>query len=240
MKRSILLLIAIIWAGTANAQCNATIAPTSFTAISTTTTMDSAGAHSSGNNLLICAGATLYYDYIYQYKTFYVSNGATLVIKKIQQCDVYLESGATLQIDTVGSGFVAPIISNIHFDSTNVTLIDTNQFIGASSNWVHCIGNAFDFSLFSTAPCTPLSVIDSRLRTTEFNFENPVRDYINLQPDVIDEIATIKLIGISGKTIKSITSVNGPIDVTFLPQGIYFLQLQNREGATVLKKFYKN
>ena len=65
-------------------------------------------------------------------------------------------------------------------------------------------------------------------------------DYISLPETVFEKIASFAFIDISGKTLHSANNISQEINVTYLPRGIYFLQVRGKDGSTVVKKFLKN
>jgi hypothetical protein len=235
MKKLILLIFLTSIFQTSQAQCNATLVGTNTSVISANTTINSAGSWK--DSILICSGATLTYDYMFEYRQFYVRSGATLVLNKIQICEVYLEQGATLQIDTIGT--LAPMVSNIYFDSSNVTLIDTNQ-LQSGINWNHCAGNTFNYSVFTPAqPCTPLSVNNNLSSVLDVTFTNPVYDNMHFHSLVSSQIAGIKIMDLSGKVVQKIGSPARNLDVSSLPNGMYFIQFIDKEGRALTKKMVK-
>jgi hypothetical protein len=64
-------------------------------------------------------------------------------------------------------------------------------------------------------------------------YPNPVKDILTIQsPDVIDQVA---LYNILGKKLLSVARNFQQIDVTFLPEGIYFATITTAKGKTVRK-----
>ena len=240
--KKLLLLITVLFSGmTAFAQCGTNLVYTSTTVFSSNDTINTMTASNSAmQDIVVCAGNTLTYNYSPNYKSFYVEGGATLVLNEIQVCNVHLASGATLVIDTLPGNQQLVGIQQIFFDSSNVTVIDTNQIMGGLG-WQPCTGAIFNYVGFPSPPCTPLAVVDNSVETLlNLNFENPVRDQITLNALLVQKLSRIQIVDVSGKTINSIHNLLQPIDVSYLPQGIYFLQMKSKEGNTVAKKFFKN
>ncbi len=226
----------------AQTQCNPTLAAASTTIISSTMLMDTTSSVAAQGQVLICGGNTLTYN-SYLGKDFYIRTGATLILKAAQIVKIYMEPGATLVIDTNGAVFSNIIFNGIAYDSTNATFVDTNQAYIPSGPpyWNHCLGNTFNYTGFAPIqPCTPLSVADNDLSVFNLEFENPVRDNIILNGLMLEKTKAVLIIDIAGKVIKNITQFNQPIDVSYLPQGIYFLELKSKNGSSAVSKFLKD
>lgn len=117
----------------------------------------------------------------------------------------------------------------------------TNQIASQPSNWMHCPGNSFMYSGFSPfQPCVPLSLDDNKFQSLILSFENPVRNKIRLTDIVVGQLHSAKIIDISGKIIREYLLDLSTIDASFLPKGLYLLQLTNFDGELVVKKFAKD
>lgn len=246
MKHILLILFICSTSYMAMAQappCNMTLIGTNTTVVSSTMLMDSAASTSAHQNILICGGNTLTYNWVLG-KDFFVQNGATLILKSAQIARISLETGATLVFDTVGQVFPGgTIISGITYDSMNVTFVDTNQIYTdtASVYWNNCAGNTFNYTVFSPPmPCTPLAIDNSLKAALNVNFSNPVQHQIVFNSLVLEQASSIKILDMTGKVVRSIVEIERSVDVSFLPQGIYLLQVGAKDGNSVVKKFLKN
>jgi sugar lactone lactonase YvrE len=71
-------------------------------------------------------------------------------------------------------------------------------------------------------------------------FPNPAVDYLNIQnPDGL-EISSIRILGIQGNEVFYSENIRNTVNVSDLQKGMYFIYLQDSEGAQFVQKFYKN
>lgn len=70
-------------------------------------------------------------------------------------------------------------------------------------------------------------------------FPNPVKNTINLEPDMAVRYATATLCNSVGEIVLSQSVFNPRIDVSSLSSGIYYLQLTNDQGQIITEKLIK-
>jgi hypothetical protein len=70
-------------------------------------------------------------------------------------------------------------------------------------------------------------------------FPNPVKNTINLEPDMAVRYATATLCNSVGEIVLSQSVFNPWIDVSSLSSGIYYLQLTNDQGEIITEKLIK-
>ncbi|WP_405563308.1 T9SS type A sorting domain-containing protein [Polaribacter sp. Asnod6-C07] len=82
-----------------------------------------------------------------------------------------------------------------------------------------------------------LSISDiNQLQIEEFKlFPNPTTNQISFNIPLIN----IKIIDVSGKVVKNVTSQTQNIDITHFTPGIYILKGQSKKGETIIKKIIK-
>ena len=83
--------------------------------------------------------------------------------------------------------------------------------------------------------CDPTSVSDTEINKFTIS-PNPVTDVINITYN--EEISKITVYNLTGQKIMSVMN-NTAVDVSSLNFGIYFLQIQNKKGNLITKKFIK-
>ena len=102
-----------------------------------------------------------------------------------------------------------------------------------------CIGRA---NLYNNSIFVRLTIgIQERNLIEEVNvFPNPAKDYISIQSEIMNEVSSIQLLNSVGQIVKddfdSSSNKQYQIDV---PNGIYFLRLQFRDGTVGTKKIIK-
>lgn len=84
----------------------------------------------------------------------------------------------------------------------------------------------------------PLAIESTELNNTRL-FPNPVRDKLNLDGPLRLRKQNIRIFATSGESIEFKMTNNRQIDVTTLPDGIYFLQVRDGE-STMTWQFTKN
>ena len=102
-----------------------------------------------------------------------------------------------------------------------------------------CIGRA---NLYNNSIFVRLTIgIQERNLIEEVNvFPNPAKDYISILSEIMNEVSSIQLLNSVGQIVKddfdSSSNKQYQIDV---PNGIYFLRLQFRDGTVGTKKIIK-
>ncbi len=85
------------------------------------------------------------------------------------------------------------------------------------------------------------TIIDNILSTKEHSLQqlkiypNPVKDILNLS----EEVSDVRILDVSGKTIKTILNSRKSVDVSGLSKGVYVISASTKTGEKINKKFVK-
>jgi hypothetical protein len=91
---------------------------------------------------------------------------------------------------------------------------------------------------FAISPSTTTGLNENAMNTNSFIYPNPSTDRINLNTA---EVLDIRIYNYTGQIVKAIPNNSGQIDVSDLNNGIYFLQVSNKNSSTSsIYKFIKN
>lgn len=87
---------------------------------------------------------------------------------------------------------------------------------------------------------TPLPVVSTREVNTlpVALFPNPVKDVLNIQLEYSDATTTLRLLDSQGRVVMSQAQATNTLDISQLPNGIYWLELES-EGKTASRKVVK-
>jgi uncharacterized delta-60 repeat protein len=128
---------------------------------------------------------------------------------------------------------------------TNGLVIDdinnTNQIafdIALQTDGKIVITGVSDEDLMTSRYTSGLVGIEDVIELSSFNiYPNPVKDQLTITTEN-EKINSIKIIDVTGKTIKVVTENTTTINVADLPKGLYILQIQT-EKEVVAKRFIK-
>lgn len=88
----------------------------------------------------------------------------------------------------------------------------------------------------SSLSCVGFSGIQNKLNGPHFSFSpNPASTHLKVQLEDNDETILKILSTDSSERLKKVFSNNTELDISFIPNGIYFLRLQNSLGVTIEK-----
>jgi len=178
--------------------------------------------------------------------------------------DVVYFNGTTL-IDAVHNGIgsaPSPDTNNWSVSSNNVvsgtrTIIATRAFnTGDTNDYIFVYANAsidFAFSRMSSAsfelayhggnrgyvidvPFTTLGVNDLKQSKIAL-YPNPVKNTFNIQSD--DEINSVIVYDTTGKKVADFSNKKESLDISHLPNGLYFIEIQNSENKFFTEKLLK-
>ena len=93
-------------------------------------------------------------------------------------------------------------------------------------------GFYFDDLKVTVIAASPLSITNNELEKLQI-VPNPVKNFINLTS--IEGLENYKIFNISGQLVASNKTLTNKIDVNFLSNGIYFLELSNGIKTKSLK-----
>ena len=142
------------------------------------------------------------------------------------------EFSTTANYQTQTINFTVPLSANLG----NTRLRVYGAYNGANMDPCndYIWGEIEDYSVTINSMVT--SVDKEPLNDYLLIYPNPTTDQLSINTDI--EIQRISVIGITGKTIKSVVSKSKSIDVRELSNGIYFLKIIG-EGKIIIRKFVK-
>jgi len=123
--------------------------------------------------------------------------------------------------------------------NNNNTVIPNETGIGytASANGNYAIEITVN-GCVDTSACTSITTIGiNEIKNKEISlYPNPTTSQLTI--NTTEQIKSINILDVSGKTVKAITPNNNTIDVSDLTNGIYFLKIETENGI-VTSKFIK-
>jgi len=126
------------------------------------------------------------------------------------------------------------------FNNPNLTCITVDDIIYSNANWTPNNNSVTidSHTCFSTdCATTPCTVGINEYSLSNFViYPNPTSNQLTIDTEL--KISNLKIIDISGKTIKKKTTDLNIINVADLSDGIYFIKLITEE-ITITKKFVK-
>lgn len=157
-------------------------------------------------------------------------------------------------LDTIAVSTINSIISiDLFFDlrgawpqsgcttlDTSSLIIDTNfNVIIINLNTIE-YGNSINDSIINNVQTDtlvekPLGLSEKQLDKIFIIFPNPAKDVLQIEVSEEVQFESIKLFGISGKTIKTLNASERNMDITGLSSGTYFLKLLTQEGILTKK-----
>jgi hypothetical protein len=176
------------------------------------------------------------------------NSSATHTLTNTLGCDSVVTLNLTINNVDVGTDLTGTTISANNSSATNyqwITCLDSSFVVGETSADFTATANGDYAVIITEGSCTDTSACVTVL-TVGINEEsmqnvrvypNPATSQITIS-NVVSPILTIKIIDISGKTIKRINHDSNTINVSDLTKGIYFLQVQT-EQSVINKKFIK-
>ncbi len=150
--------------------------------------------------------------------------------------------GATIDIAMARYSSVG-ILDNT-FGTNGLVIEDINNTdeiafdIALQSDGKIVITGVSDGDFMTSRYTNTLVSVEDNMELSSFNiYPNPVKDQLIISSEN-EKINSIKIIDVTGKTIKKFTQSTTPIHVADLPKGLYFLQIQTEKGIGV-KRFIK-
>lgn len=125
-------------------------------------------------------------------------------------------------------------------NNNNTPLVgETSQSFTATTDGDYACEITFGCNLDVTACVSVIGVglNEQKIQNSLSIYPNPASSLITIDNTELT-IESISIIDVTGKTIKSIVPTNNTFDVSNLVNGIYFLQVQTKEGL-ISKKFIK-
>lgn len=97
------------------------------------------------------------------------------------------------------------------------------------------------YSLLPNGNCFDKTSTSDPLENSIIVFPNPTNNLLNIKYDLPDQIDNISIYDIQGNLNHFYSGYNeAGIDVNYLPNGFYILQISSKDGFKTLKKFIKN
>jgi hypothetical protein len=157
----------------------------------------------------------------------------------------YTGNVTRLRIDQTLSFSIPPIFNNIG------TLTQTTYYYydNGADNLAYRYNNAHLVSgflgidqtteTFERNTAITLST-DNTLAAANFQlYPNPAKDLITIQTNNSQEIKTVTIVDVQGRTVFTTNQHTGSISVANLQQGMYFMTLETEAGQSATKKFIK-
>jgi hypothetical protein len=117
-------------------------------------------------------------------------------------------------------------------NNPNLTCVEVDDVAWSTTNWANIDATAS----FSTN-CSVGVGIDEQANNINLSiYPNPVNNQFTIEAE--EQIKSINIIDITGKTVKTLVPTSNTIDASDLTKGIYLLQVQTNKGL-VSKKFIK-
>lgn len=131
---------------------------------------------------------------------------------------------------TISTG--AGIVDSFAEDRSNIDL-----FIPMGTNAPYVTDPDALWTGFKSVTEMGFASTDDLASSTEINlYPNPVNEQFTLQ--LADQIESLIIFNVNGEIVESMMNPNKTVDVSHLPEGVYFLQIQTNNGL-VNKKFIK-
>ncbi|RMB56159.1 T9SS C-terminal target domain-containing protein [Dokdonia sinensis] len=147
--------------------------------------------------------------------------------------------------DTAGANRWNWLASSAANTGTEPVLIDPDDvFAGGFTSWSNIstlIDASFPSFAFTLRDDQELSVTDNVLADNISVYPNPTNGDLNISSSRSFGRLNISVINVAGQQVLSTTieGVNGTLNSTKLPSGIYFAEISSNQGSTVIK-FIKN
>lgn len=174
----------------------------------------------------------------------------------VPTCDVELSEDITV-LDSIEASFTFNISSLFAEFNSVLTAVDSvwwefgdgsagtddlnpthlYQTPGTYSVWLHVYNDCMTTSIFQTVTATPVSIVESNSDPVSF-YPNPADKLISLSGLTNQKV--VKLYDITGKSIPLNFTEPNQIDVSYLPNGAYFLKIEGLHQVITKKLIIKH